>query len=296
MSVAETWQAPDWFASSAAANAGLRIVIVDGTAADERCLLHAALAAGIDCPWGHWSDGKRGSTALLFELQSGLPLALHALRALRALRADAHFAAMLALLSVSADQLAQLPSLTGFDDFVLQPCTPLEVRTRIRVIEQRRLASSSPAPAAPLEAELDGSLAEDGIHVDAVSHEALVDGQTIRLTAREFALFAYLRDRRGRVLSRQHLLERVWGHRYRGGPRTVDTHIGRLRLKFGAALPIETVRSNGYRLGPATLAAAALEGVLPNAEPLSPYDLAAHDLAVQQLAASELPAHESAAE
>jgi DNA-binding response OmpR family regulator len=245
MSVAETWQAPDWFASSAAADASLRIVIVDGTAADERCLLQAARAAGIDCPWGHWSAGDRGSAALLFELQGSLPMALHCLRALRA---DPHFAAMPAILSVRADQLALLPATTGFDDFVLQPCTPLEVRTRIRIIERRR-SSSVPAPEAPLDAELDGSAEEDGIRVDAISHEALVDGETIRLTAREFALFAYLRECRGRVLSRQHLLERVWGHRYHGGPRTVDTHIGRLRLKFGAALPIETVRSNGYRLG-----------------------------------------------
>ena len=271
MSVAEPWQAPDWFASSAAASASLRIVIVDGTAADERCLLHAARAAGIDCPWGNWSDAKRGSTALLFELQSGLPVALHCLRALRA---DPHFATMPALLSIDTEQLPQLPALGGFDDFILQTCTPHEVRTRIRVIEQRRLASSSPAPAAaPLDAELAGSAVHDGIHVDAVSHEAIVDGQTIRLTAREFALFAYLRDRPGRVLSRQHLLERVWGHRYRGGPRTVDTHIGRLRLKFGAALPIETVRSNGYRLRSA-LAASTLEAAPPSAAPCVPELLA----------------------
>ncbi|MEO8178086.1 MAG: winged helix-turn-helix domain-containing protein [Deltaproteobacteria bacterium] len=268
MSVVETWQAPDWFASSAAAHAGLRIVIVDGAAADERCLLHAARAAGIDCAWGHWSDGDRGRAALLFELQSGLSVALHCLRALRA---DPHLAALPAIVSISPEQLAQLPSLTAFDDFVLQPCTLLEVRTRIHIIERRR-ASSAPVPQAPLDAELDDSPEEDGIRVDAVSHEALVDGETIRLTAREFALFAYLRERRGRVLSRQHLLERVWGHRYHGGPRTVDTHIGRLRLKFGAALPIETVRSNGYRLG-------------QGAQDLPAQDLALQHLAVQQSAA-----------
>jgi DNA-binding response OmpR family regulator len=94
----------------------------------------------------------------------------------------------------------------------------------------------------------DEALDDDGLQVDAVAHEALVDGQIIRMTAREFALFAYLRARPERVLTRQHLLERVWGYRYRGGPRTVDTHIGRLRIKFGEAFPIETVRSNGYRL------------------------------------------------
>src|SRR4051812_48168239 len=107
MSVAETWQAPDWFTPGAEAEAGLRIVLLGGTAADERCLLRAALAAGIDCPWGHLSAASHGSPALLFELHSGLPLALYCLRALRA---DPHFAAMPALLSASVDQLPQLLS------------------------------------------------------------------------------------------------------------------------------------------------------------------------------------------
>ena len=274
MSVAEAWQAPDWFTSSAEPETGLRIVLVDGTAADERCLREVARAAGIDCPWGHLSAGSRGETALLFELQSELPLALYCLRALRA---DPHFAAMPALLSVSLDQLPQLPSLNGFDDFILTPCAPLEVGTRIRLIEQRR-AGTSPAPAA-LEASLDSAQYEDGIQVDAVSHEAVLNGQTIRLTAREFALFAYLRERRGRVLSRQHLLERVWGHRYHGGPRTVDTHIGRLRLKLGTALPIETVRSNGYRLRSG--AASTRNAAPPSAEPRTAHELPAHDSAAE---------------
>jgi DNA-binding winged helix-turn-helix (wHTH) protein len=275
MSVAETWQAPDWFTSSAEPEAGLRIVIVDGTAADERCLQQVARAAGLECPWGHLPAGRHGNPALLFALRSGVPLALYCLRALRA---DPHFASMPALLSVPPDQLPQLPSLTGFDDFVLEPCAPLEVRTRIRLIEQRR-ASASPAAAAPLEASLESSPQEDGIEVDAVSHEAVLGGQTIRLTAREFALFAYLRERRGRVFSRQHLLERVWGHRYRGGPRTVDTHIGRLRLKFGAALPIETVRSNGYRLRSAT--ASTLPAASQSAEQQAPNEVPAHEAAAE---------------
>jgi DNA-binding response OmpR family regulator len=252
MSVAEAWPAPDGFACSAEAD--LRIVIVDGSAADERCFVQAARTAGIDYPWGHWSAGSGGSTALLFELRSGLPLAVPCLRALRT---DPHVATLPALVSVHPDQLTQLPALSDFDDFVLQPCSPLEVRTRIRIIEQRRHSRLSSAPAAPVTAEPEGSLDldDDGLRVDPVSHEALVQGCTIRLTAREFALFAYLRARRGQVFSREHLLQRVWGHRYHGGPRTVDTHIGRLRLKFGDALAIETVRANGYRLRHDRLAA-----------------------------------------
>jgi two-component system alkaline phosphatase synthesis response regulator PhoP len=156
--------------------------------------------------------------------------------ALRAIRTETYFDGVPVLLSVAPEHLTFADAATGFDDFVLQPSLALEVRTRARAVQRRREDEQANAP--------DG----DGLLVDEVAHEAQVEGRTVRLTAREFALFAYLRARRGRVLSRQQLLARVWGHRYQGGPRTVDTHIGRLRLKFGTAFPIETVRTNGYRL------------------------------------------------
>jgi DNA-binding response OmpR family regulator len=238
MNVAETWQPPDWFASPAAADlaqrhapgaAGLRIVIVDGSDADELQLLEAARTAELYCTWGRWSEGSASGAAaspaarprkaaLLFEAADDLA---GAARCLRALRTNTRLAALPALLAVQHGQLSTLDAALGFDDFVLQPCRPLEVRARIRAVAQRRRA-----PAAPLEEMLE----DDGLQVDAVAHEARVDGRTIRMTAREFALFAYLRARPERVLTRQQLLERVWGYRYRGGPRTVDTHIGRLRL------------------------------------------------------------------
>jgi two-component system alkaline phosphatase synthesis response regulator PhoP len=249
MSVAENWQAPDWFTARAESQADLRVVIVDGTPADEQQLLRVARAAGIDCPWDHWSQTNSGSAALLLELRAEFAAAV---RCLRALRADRHFAAMPLLCAVSPELLPQIEAAIVFDDFVLQPANPLEVRSRIRVIEQRRQTAE---PESVPESAVDS----DGIEVDPIAHEALVEGRTIRLTAREFALFAYLRARRGRVLSRELLLSRVWGQRYQGGPRTVDTHIGRLRSKFGGALPIETVRSNGYRLRDSSLGASAAE-------------------------------------
>jgi DNA-binding response OmpR family regulator len=156
--------------------------------------------------------------------------------ALCAIRAETYFDGVPVLLSVEPAQLGVADAVSGFDDFVLQPCLALEVRARARAAQRRR------------EEEQANAADADGLLVDEVAHEVQVDDRTVRLTAREFALFLYLRARRGRVLSRQHLLARVWGHRYRGGPRTVDTHIGRLRMKFGAAFPIETVRTNGYRL------------------------------------------------
>lgn len=271
MSVAETWESPEWFTSSEP-EPGLRIVIIDGSATDEQQLPQLIQAAGLDCAWGHWSDGRGGSPAVMIELRELLP---QAQRCLAALRADARSARLPVLLSVPMEQLSLVDSAAGFDDFVLQPCTRLEVRARIRVILQRRqeqAQSSEPA---------------DGIVVDPVSHEVLVAGRTVRLTAREFALFAYLRARRGRVLSREHLLTRVWGHRYRGGPRTVDTHIGRLRLKFGATLPIDTVRTNGYRLRLETELEAPLSDAALGEAPLS--DAPLSDAALSDAPLSEPP-------
>jgi DNA-binding response OmpR family regulator len=74
------------------------------------------------------------------------------------------------------------------------------------------------------------------------------DGRRVTLTAKEFALLAFLAAHRGRVFTREALLARVWGSRYEGGARTVDIHVRRLRAKLGDALPLETLRGAGYKL------------------------------------------------
>src|SRR5690606_2539513 len=126
---------------------------------------------------------------------------------------------------------------SGFDDFVLSPYVPEELYTRIRALEWRRSEFAT---------EERHKVA--GIVVDKAGHEVSVNGRPVNLTAKEFALLAYLCERRGKVLSREHLLARVWGNRYDGGPRTVDIHVRRLRAKLGDALPLETLRGSGYKL------------------------------------------------
>jgi DNA-binding response OmpR family regulator len=83
--------------------------------------------------------------------------------------------------------------------------------------------------------------------IDRRAHEVRLDGQPVKLTAREFALLAFLSERRGQVLSREQLLEQVWGDRYHGGRRTVDVHVRRLRAKLHAHFPLETLRGVGYK-------------------------------------------------
>jgi DNA-binding response OmpR family regulator len=172
--------------------------------------------------------------ALLFEALDRPDLAIAALRTVRKEQA---FDNVGAIISVTVGQIARVDPSTGFDDFVLHPYVPEEVYARIRAVEWRRSEFAT-----------DERHKVGQIVVDKAAHEVTVDGRPILLTAKEFALLAYLCERRGKVLSRDHLLARVWGNRYDGGPRTVDIHVRRLRAKLGDTLPLETLRGSGYKL------------------------------------------------
>lgn len=172
--------------------------------------------------------------ALLFEALDRPDLAI---AALRAVRKESVFDNVGAIISVTIGQIARVDPSSGFEDFVLHPYVPEEVYARIRAVEWRRseFATDERHKVGP-------------IVVDKAAHEVSVHGRPVPLTAKEFALLAYLCERRGKVLSRDHLLARVWGNRYDGGPRTVDIHVRRLRAKLGDTLPLETLRGSGYKL------------------------------------------------
>lgn len=172
--------------------------------------------------------------ALVFEALDRPDLAV---AALRAVRKESYFDNVGALIAVTVGQIARIDPSSGFDDFCLHPYVPEELYGRIRALEWRRSEFAT---------EERHKVA--GIVVDKGSHEVYVDGRPIALTAKEFALLSYLFERRGKVLSREHLLARVWGNRYEGGPRTVDIHVRRLRAKLGETLPLETLRGSGYKL------------------------------------------------
>ena len=87
------------------------------------------------------------------------------------------------------------------------------------------------------------------VDVDLGRREARVDGAVVALATREFDLLAFLAENQGLALSRQQLLDSVWGHGWYGDERTVDVHVRQLRKKLGDALPLATVWGVGYRLG-----------------------------------------------
>lgn len=172
--------------------------------------------------------------ALLFEALDRPDLAI---AALRAVRREPTLDGVGALIAVTVGQIARVEPSSGFDDFVLHPYVPGELYARIRAVEWKRseFATEERHKVGP-------------IVVDRASHEVSNAGRPVSLTAKEFSLLVYLCERRGKVLSRDHLLARVWGNRYDGGPRTVDIHVRRLRAKLGESLPLETLRGSGYKL------------------------------------------------
>lgn len=127
----------------------------------------------------------------------------------------------------------------GVDDYVTKPFSPRELVLRVKSILRRKLTPS---------VEPD-QLASGRIAIDKERHLVTVDGQPVEPTVIEFKLLLALLERRGRVLSREDLLTRVWGLESSIETRTVDTHMRRLREKLGASgAQIQTVRGFGYRM------------------------------------------------
>jgi two-component system, OmpR family, alkaline phosphatase synthesis response regulator PhoP len=134
--------------------------------------------------------------------------------------------------------LAALDMGAGLDDFLLAPYLPAELVARLKLL----LWKNNRVDAEQL-------IKVGELVVDQANYAVYIAGQPLELTFKEYELLRFLASHRGRVFTREALLNQVWGYDYYGGNRTVDVHIRRIRAKLGTSYEelVETVRNVGYR-------------------------------------------------
>jgi DNA-binding response OmpR family regulator len=190
-------------------------------------------------------DGEEGLALVAREdpwiviLDVGLPGPRDGFDVCRELRVKGNLPVL--FLTARDDEMDRIVGLElGADDYMVKPFSPRELVARVKAI-LRRTRDIAPPPQDVV------SVAD--IEVDHRRREARRGTEVVALTTREFDLLAFLSMNLGLALSRQQLLDGVWGQDWYGDERTVDVHVAQLRKKFGSTLPLATVWGVGYRLG-----------------------------------------------
>src|SRR5207237_1500534 len=124
----------------------------------------------------------------------------------------------------------------GADDYLSKPFSPRELVARMKAVLRR----TDPQP-------MQEVLSLGDVVLNRETHDVTIAGEAVELTAKEFDLLSYFLANPGALLSRDQLLDRVWGVEYPGGTRTVDVHVAQLRRKLGRPALIRTLRGSGYK-------------------------------------------------
>ena len=180
--------------------------------------------------------------AHLLVLDIGLP-GRDGLDVCRELRADPTTRSLpIIMLTARDSELDRVLGLElGADDYLTKPFSPRELVARVKALLRRAEPTASGAARVP-------TISLGAVEVDVARREVRHQGEPVALTAREFDLLANLAANRGLALSRQQLLDAVWGPDWFGDDRTVDVHVRQLRKKLGDDLALTTIWGIGYRL------------------------------------------------
>jgi len=219
------------------------VLLIDDEIMITEPLARALRQAGYDVQVAH--NGRDGLTlahsqqpdAVLLDVL--MPL-MDGWEVCRALRRDSTVPIL--MLTARDDDIDKIVGLEmGADDYLTKPFNPRELVARVRAILRRTTSATDPTA---------GKVRQAGnVIVDPSSHLATIAGKRIDLRTKEFDLLITLMDHLNMVLSRDQLLDLVWGYEFYGRTRTVDVHIANLREKLtGSSLTIETIWGKGYKL------------------------------------------------
>jgi DNA-binding response OmpR family regulator len=180
---------------------------------------------------------RRGADLVLLDLNLPGMDGLEVCRMIRRQQTTAHVPII--MVTARADEVDRILGLEmGADDYIVKPFSLKELAARCKVALRRSATAGEPPQ----------GYHDENWEIEFDSYIVRYKGQEIRLTHKEFELFRYMVERAGRVLTRERLLERVWGWDSDVDARSIDAHIRRLRLKLGPARHhVETVVGLGYR-------------------------------------------------
>ncbi len=222
--------------------AAAKILIID----DEPSI-HTVLSAYLKTEGYEFQSAYDGPTGLaaarsfkpdIIVLDVMLP-GMDGIELLTSLRRESNiYVIMLTARSEETDKIVGLS--VGADDYLTKPFSPRELVARIKAALRRIQNTNLPSEASPI-------LVYSHIRIDSSERRVWVEGQLIDLTTVEFDLLFALAQHQGMVLSREQLLEKVWGYDYFGDTRVIDVHIGHVRQKLGEDRFLETIRGVGYR-------------------------------------------------
>jgi DNA-binding response OmpR family regulator len=225
-----------------------RVLVVDDEATLVDTIRYNLRREGFDVQVA--SDGNealklaRATTPDLVVLDLMLP-GIDGLEVCRQLRRDSTVPIL--MLTAKDDEVDKIVGLeVGADDYMTKPFSMRELLARIRAMLRRSRMTQQAADADGTQSVRSGDL-----EADPLQRKVILGERSLQLKPKEFDLLVYLMQQRGRVLTRDQLLEKVWGYTFGGDTRTVDVHIRWLREKIeadpGSPVRLETVRGVGYR-------------------------------------------------